>query len=54
MSTFQLNFVQQTYLKNLESEDALFKENVYDLSVRYNAIDKSEILVIYKFSMVKK
>ena len=54
MSTFQLNFVQQIYMKNFESEDALFKEIVYDLSVHYNAIDKSEILIIYKFSMVKK
>ena len=54
MSTFQLDFIQQTYLKNLESEDVLFTENVYDLSARYNAIDKSEILIMYKFSMVKK
>ena len=37
----------------LESEDAFFKENVYDLSVGYNAIDKSETLIIYKYSMVK-
>ena len=54
MSTFQLNFLQQTYLKNLKSEDALYTENLYDLSVRYNYIDKSEILIIYKFLMVKK
>ena len=54
MPTFQLNFVQQTCLKNLESEDALYKENLYDLSVSYNSIDKSEILIIYKFLMVKK
>ena len=38
----------------LESEDTfLKKKNVYDLLVGYNAIDKSETLIIHKYSMVK-
>ena len=31
----------------------LEKKNVYDLLVGYNAIDKSETLIIHKYSMVK-
>ena len=29
------------------------KENVYDFSVDYNAVDKSDILTIHKYLMVK-
>ena len=53
MPTFQLSFVEQTYLKNLESEEVSFKENAYDISVGYNSTHKSEILNIQKYSMVK-
>ena len=33
---------------------ASFKGNVHDLSVDYNAIDKSDILNIHRYLMVKK
>ena len=36
-----------------ESREVSLKENVYDFSVNYNAIDKSDILHIHKYFMVK-
>ena len=38
---------------NVESEEASFKGNVYDFSVDYGAIDKSNILNIHKYLMIK-
>ena len=48
--TFQLNFVLEAYLMNLTM---LIKGNVYDFSVDYSAIDKSNILNIHKYLMIK-
>ena len=36
-----------------ESREVPLKENMYDFSVYYNAIDKSDILNIHKYLMVK-
>ena len=36
-----------------ESREVSLKGNVYDFSVDYNAIDKSDILNIHKYLMVK-
>ena len=36
-----------------ESGEVSFKGNVYAFLVDYNAIDKSDILSIYKYLMVK-
>ena len=36
-----------------ESREVSLKENVYDFSVDYNAIDKSDVLNIYKYLIVK-
>ena len=50
------NFFWELYLKNLiknESKEVSFKWNVYDLSVNYGSIDKSDILNIHKYLMVK-
>ena len=35
------------------SEEVSLKGNVYDFSVDYNSIDKSDILHIYKYLMTK-
>ena len=48
MSTFQPDFVQEAYVRNLskenvESEELLLKRNLYYFSVDYDAIDKSDI-----------
>ena len=55
-----LNFPTQFYLGSipnkfdvLESREVSLKENVYHFSVNYNAIDKSDILKIHKYLMVK-
>ena len=47
MVTFQLNFVSKVYLmgcSSSESREESLNENVYDFSVDYNCIDKSDIL----------
>ena len=36
-----------------ESREVSFKGNVYDFSVDYNAIDKSDILNIHKYLLVR-
>ena len=36
-----------------DSKDVSLKGNVYDLSINYNSIDKSDILDIQKYLMVK-
>ena len=38
---------------HVDAEEVSLKGNVYDLSVDYNAIDKSDILNIHKHLMVK-
>ena len=38
---------------NTESKEVSLNEYVYDCSVDYNAIDKSEILNIFKYLMTK-
>ena len=57
MLTFQLNFVSEVYLMDLVllSLEKYFylNENVYDFSVDYNSIDKSDILSIHKYLMIK-
>ena len=50
MLTFQLNFVLEAYLMSLTM---LIKANVYTFSVDYSAIDKSNILNIHKYLMIK-
>ena len=37
----------------LESREVSLNGNVYDFSVDYNSIDKSHILNIYKYIMIK-
>ena len=37
----------------VESRDVSLKGNVYDFSVNNNAIDKSDILNIHKYLMIK-
>ena len=47
---FRLAIISQ----NARSQKMHFwKKNVYDLLVGYNATDKSETLIIHKYSMVK-
>ena len=36
-----------------ESREVFFNGNVYDLSVDYNSVDKSDILNIHKYLMTK-
>ena len=36
-----------------DSRGVSLKENMYDFSVNYNALDKSDILNIHKYLMVK-
>ena len=38
----------------IEAKEVLFKRNVYNFSVNYHAIGKSDILNIRKYLMVKK
>ena len=38
-------------LSNTESKEVSLNENVYDFSVDYNSIDKSDILNIHKYLM---
>ena len=54
MQIFQLNFVLEEYPINLlESRKVYLKWNGYDFSVDYDAIDKSDILNIDKYLIVK-
>ena len=55
-----INFPTQLYLEHIskkfvaaESREVFLKENVHNFSVNYNAIDKSDILNIHKYLMVK-
>ena len=36
-----------------ESREVFLKGNLYDFSIDYNAIDKSDILNVHKYLMVK-
>ena len=55
MLTFQLNIILETSkrLSSTESREVSLNRNVYDFSVDYNSIDKSDILNIHKYSMTK-
>ena len=56
MPTFQINFVQKAYLIKfdyVEAEEVSLKGNVYNFSVNYDDIDKSEILNFHKYLMFK-
>ena len=54
MLTFHLNFVQETYLHDYpDSEEVSLKGNVYNFSVDYDAINKSDVLNIHKYLMTK-
>ena len=56
MSTFFLNFVWKIYLKVLAISNLnkyLFKKNLYDFSVVYEIIVKSDVLNIHQYLMVK-
>ena len=56
MSTFFLNFVRKIHLKVLEISNFkkhLFKKKLYDFSVDYEIIVKSDVLNIHKYLMVK-
>ena len=50
---FLLNFVQEAYLINVESEKVLFKENINDSSGDYDVTNKSKILNLNKYLIVK-
>ena len=51
---FPVQFCLGSISKKSGSEEVSFKENIYDFSVDYNAIDKCEILNTHKYFMVKK
>ena len=56
MSIFATQFCLGTISENFvatESREVSFKGNVYDFSVDYSAIDKSVILYIHMYLMVK-
>ena len=55
MLTFHLDFVLEAYLMNLSVnwEEVSFRGNVYDFSVDYGAVDKSNIFSIHKYLMIK-
>ena len=55
-----VNFLTQFCLGSIsngftatESREVSLNENVYDFSVDYNSIDKSDILNIHKYLMIK-
>ena len=59
-SNKNINFPTQFYLGSIsngfgafESREVSFNGNVYDFSVDYNSIDKSDILNIQKYLMIK-
>ena len=54
MLTFQHNFVSEVFLMDLEkSREVSLNGNVYDFSVDYNSIDKSDKLNIRKYLMTE-
>ena len=56
MLTFQLNFVSKVYLMDIcatEFREVSLNGNLYDFSVYYNSIDKTDILNIHKYLMTK-
>ena len=53
MLTFQLNFVWKVLLMDLVWRSKSLNGNVYNFSVDYNSIDKSDILNIHKYLMTK-
>ena len=46
-------FVSSNGFNALKSREVSLNENVYDFSVGYNHIDKSDILNIHKYLMIK-
>ena len=55
-STFQLEFClgsTSNKFDYVEPEEVSFKENVYDFSVYYDAIDKSDLLNLHKYLILK-
>ena len=48
---FQLESISENFRK-VESEEVSFKGNIFDFSIDYDAIDKSEVLNIHKYLMV--
>ena len=55
-----VNFPTQFFLGSIsngfsgtESEEVSFNGNLYDFSVDYNSIDKSDILIIHKYLIAK-
>ena len=51
---FCLNFVLEAYeFDSNDLDEVSFKENIYDFSVDYNTIDKSNNLNIHKYLMIK-
>ena len=56
MLTFQINICLGSISNKfsyVEAEDVSLKGNLYDFSVYYEAIDKSDILNIHKYLMNK-
>ena len=55
MLTFQLNFESEVYLMDLatESREESLNRNVYNFSVDYSFIDKTDMLNIHKYLMTK-
>ena len=53
--TFQLKFVSEVYLRFIttESRELSLNGNLYDFSVNYNSVDKSDKLFIHKYLMTK-
>ena len=52
MFTLQLGIISNGF-SGLESREVSLNGNVYDFLVDYNCIDKSEILNIHKYLMIK-
>ena len=56
MLTFQLNFVLGSISNGFnatEYREASLNGNVYNISVDYNSVDKSDILITHKYLMTK-
>ena len=56
MLTFHLNFSLgsgSNKFDYVDSEELSFERNVYDVSVDYGSIEKSDILNIHKYLMIK-
>ena len=52
LTRFCLGSVSNGFSAN-ESREVSLNENVYDFSVDYNSVDKSDILNIHKYLMTK-